>query len=171
MRINDLKPQHNNMNKGNKYGNELIRHSIKSLGFGRSIVVDKNNIVITGDKILNTAIALGLTKIHVVDTTGDTLVVVRRLDVESGTKKALELSLVDNLSSYENLEWDADAVEKNMSDVLSFNPKDWGGDVCCVRDLDITELLNDDVKISSKTPREKVFAQPLQLSLFQEDDF
>ena len=167
MEINEIIPNTNPMNKGSDYGNDMIFHSIKLLGLGRSIVVDKNNIVISGDKVLNQCKKIGIKKLHVIETTGDTLIVVKRIDVKSTDKTGLLLSLVDNLSNAENLDWNADNVENNMNTNLGFNPIEWGGDACCVKDLEIETLLNENVvKSNPKTPKD--FKEPIQLSLFED---
>ena len=45
-----IKPDQHNANKGTERGKELLDQSIKELGAGRSILVDKDGHVIAGNK-------------------------------------------------------------------------------------------------------------------------
>lgn len=163
--IDDIITQEHPMNKGCGYGNAMIENSIKELGYARGIVVDKDNVVVVGDKVVRTAKKLGCKRICIVETDGDVLVVVKRNDVSAKKKKGLELSLVDNLTSYENQNWDAQAVQENVDNVLSFNPIAWGGDRCLVKDLDLESLLSI-ATAKGGQQKEKEFFKSNQLSLF-----
>lgn len=50
-KISDLVPDANNYNKGTEFGAGLIEKSIRNLGAGRSILLDKNGKVIAGNTI------------------------------------------------------------------------------------------------------------------------
>lgn len=167
MDINDIKKNASPMNKGTNYGNNMICCSIKKLGLGRSIVVDKDNVILCGEKVFDSCLQLGIKKIKIVETNGDTLVVVKRSDIQSNDKKGLEMSLVDNLSCAENIEWNTKNVQKNMNENLGFNPIEWGGDSCCVEDLDIKELLNENTGVIKQNAKNKTFNEPRQISLFE----
>lgn len=166
MEINDFKTIERPMNQGCSYGMRMIEHSIGSLGLARSVVADANNVIIVGDKVYRAALAQGIKKVEVVETDGDTLVVVKRTDVRYGDKKSLSLSLVDNLSCLENIEWNADSVQENVNNCFGFNPIEWGGDACLLKPLCITDLLNDDVEIKNKQVNEQQFVPNKQLNLF-----
>ena len=150
-------------NKGTKYGRGLIKHSIQELGFGRSVLCDKNGVIIAGNHVYDTAVKLGK-KVVTIDTQGDVLVVVRRTDLDANSKKGKELALLDNLTQEKNLEWDADMLHNSMIEDLSFDPRKWGGYQCLVKELDLEDFFNDDV--IPKQQEEQVFKQDNQLSLF-----
>ena len=59
-KINQLIPDDKNMNKHNQFGMSLLEKSVASLGLGRSILVDKNNKIIAGNGVTETAASLGL---------------------------------------------------------------------------------------------------------------
>lgn len=165
MDINDLRQQPQPMNKGCDYGMDMLMHAIKKHGLARSVVADKNNVVFVGDKVFKAAKQLGINKIHVVETNGDTLVVVKRTDIDSESVKGKDISLVDNLSSQENLEWDSDSVISATNTHFGFNPLEWGGDACVVRETKIEDLLQDTVqKVQGK--QDKQFTPSMQQSLF-----
>lgn len=48
--IDKLRPDDQNFNKGTEYGEHLIDQSIRKFGLGRSVLLDKNNRVIAGNK-------------------------------------------------------------------------------------------------------------------------
>ncbi len=49
-----------NANKGTKRGRELLEASLEKYGAGRSVVVDRNNRVIAGNKTVEAARAAGV---------------------------------------------------------------------------------------------------------------
>jgi hypothetical protein len=142
-------------NKGRIGANKLLEQSISVLGCGKSVLVDSQNNILAGAKVVDAARKTGIKKIRVIETKGDELVVVKRTDVNARTKKGCELSLVDNLSQDKNLSWDADAICDKMQEILSFNPREWGGHSCLVKELDIETLLKDDVEKKRNTTSQK----------------
>ena len=59
----------------------MIEKSFREFGAGRSILLDKNGRVIAGNKSQQAAIAAGIKRVRVIETTGDELVAVKRTDV------------------------------------------------------------------------------------------
>ena len=95
-----------NANKGTKRGRELLKKSLEKYGAGRSVVVDRHNRVIAGNKTLEAAVASGMKSISVVETDGSSLVAVQRGDLDlKRDKKARELAIADNRVSELDLEW------------------------------------------------------------------
>jgi hypothetical protein len=114
-----------NMNKHNQYGMHLLEKSVSELGLGRSILVDKNNRIIGGNGVAETAASLGLEDCIIVETTGDQLVVVKRTDVDIDSKMGRELALADNAVAHVNLDWDQEAVQE-LTEQWNIKPEDWG---------------------------------------------
>ena len=84
----------------------MIEKSFRELGAGRSILLDKNNRIIAGNKSQQAAIATGITKVRIVDTDGDEIVAVRRRDVDLDSKVGRELAFADNATQQVSLAWD-----------------------------------------------------------------
>lgn len=166
MEITDFKTKDATMNSGCNYGNDMLLHSIKSLGLCRSVVADKNNTIIVGDKTYRAAVRAGIKKVCVIETTGDTLVVVKRTDIDADSTRGLEISLVDNLCSEENLSWDSNVVVNNVNNHLGFSPEKWGGDSCIQKEFQVQDILLDTVEKKQATPSFASFSSPSQLSLF-----
>lgn len=161
-----MKTNKDRFNKGTKYGRGLIEHSIRELGCGRSVLCDKNGVIIAGNDVYDTAIQLGK-KVVTIETEGDVLVVVKRTDLDANSKKGKELALVDNLTQEKNLEWDADMLQDSMTKDLSFDPRKWGGHSALVKELNLKNFFPDDV-VRQVPPKEinEEFVQTTQLSLF-----
>lgn len=125
-KITDFHPDKHNANKGTEKGAIVLDDSVRNLGLGRSILVDKNGNIIAGNKTQETAVANGLEDAIVIETDGSKLVVVKRTDIDlysPDDDKARMLALYDNLSSQVNLDWDPvnlDFVLQNIqSDSIS----------------------------------------------------
>ena len=124
-KLSSLIPDDQNMNKHNQYGMRLLEKSISTLGLGRSILVDKNNRIIGGNGVAETAASLGLEDCIIVETTGDQLVVVKRTDIDLDSKMGRELALADNAVAHVNLDWDQESVQE-LSEQWDIKPEDWG---------------------------------------------
>lgn len=159
----------NRFNKGTKYGRGLIEHSLQELGCGRSVLCDKNEVIVAGNDVYNSAIKLGK-KIMIVESDADTLVVVKRTDLDANSKKGKEMAFVDNLAQEKNLEWDAELLQENMSKDLSFDPRKWGGHSAIVKELCLEDFFPEDTvrQVPPKETKEEEYLQYTQLSLFDE---
>lgn len=110
--IDKLVPDSGNLNLGSERGNYMIERSIRELGWGRPIVVDKNNQIIGGNHAVEVAGQLGFEKVKIIETSGDEIVVHRRLDLDlsQDDPKARLLSIADNRASQVSLHWDASGL-------------------------------------------------------------
>src|SRR5688572_23709837 len=91
----DLTPDLRNANRGTEWGGGLLERSLRETGAGRSILVDTHGRVIAGNKTLEHWAALAdEAAIEVVQTDGQTLVVVQRndLDLDDPTGLARKLA-------------------------------------------------------------------------------
>lgn len=108
--IQELIPDDANFNRGNEFGESLIEKSFQKFGAGRSILLDKNNKVIAGNKSLQKYVETGGNGVLVIETDGTEIVAVKRTDVDLNTKKGREMALADNASAKANIEWDVDTL-------------------------------------------------------------
>lgn len=118
--ITDLAPDANNANRGTARGRKMLKGSLKRLGAGRSILVDKNLNTLAGNKTLEEAKKQGFKKVVVVPTDGDTLVAVQRTDLDITDKKAQELAIADNRTSEVDLSWDPEILKTTEADLAEF---------------------------------------------------
>ena len=126
--IESLVPDNKNFNKGTEYGDRLMDESLRRFGLGRSILIDKNNRIIAGNKTAEKAADIGFTDVLVVEVDGNQLVAVKRKDIHLDTSKGRELALADNATGKANLSWDEKMIAE-MATKFDFNPDDWGVDV------------------------------------------
>jgi len=166
LKISALKLDPKNANKGTKRGRKAIQDSLTRFGAGRSILIDKNGVVIAGNQTIQQANALGNPDVLVVKTDGSQLVAVMRTDLEANDAKARELAIVDNRASELGLEWDpevlADAKDLDLKawfpnqeliEIIApaFNADDGPGDGANA-DAD-TEIDVDSFQLAHKCPR------------------
>lgn len=120
--VADLRLDANNRRKRTERGTKLLRESLAEVGAARSIVIDESDRVLAGNGTLEAAEAIGLTKVQVIETDGDTVVAVRRRGLSESQK--LALALYDNRTA-ELAEWDAEPLSQDAAaGVLTpfFNP-------------------------------------------------
>lgn len=123
--IENLVPDNKNFNKGTQFGDHLMDKSLREFGLGRSILIDKNDRIIAGNKTFEKAGEIGFENLVVVETDGSTLVAVKRKDIDLDSPKGREMALADNATSEANLAWDNDLIFE-QAEKFDFNPEDWG---------------------------------------------
>lgn len=126
--IESLVPDNKNFNRGTEYGDRLMDESLRRFGLGRSILIDKNNRIIAGNKTAEKAADIGFTDVVVVEVDGNQLVAVKRKDIDLDSAKGRELALADNATGKANLAWDEELIA-DLSAQFNFEPGDWGVDV------------------------------------------
>lgn len=114
-----------NFNKGTEFGEHLMDDSLRKFGLGRSILIDKNNRIIAGNKTAEKAGELGFEKVVIVETDGSTIVAVKRKDIDLDSTTGRELALADNATSRTNISWDNEMIMQCASQ-FDFDPEDWG---------------------------------------------
>lgn len=110
--ITELKFDDKNFNKHTQKGMGLLEKSLQQFGAGRSILLDKDNNIIAGNGIVEAASSVGLTKIKIVETTGDEIVAVKRTDITLESEQGREMALADNATAVADLEWDKDTISE-----------------------------------------------------------
>jgi DNA modification methylase len=117
-----------------------VEASLKELGAGRSIVVDADGVVIGGNAVYEQAKKLKI-PVREVETSGDELVVVRRVDLKTDDPRRKALALADNQIGT-LADWDDDILSELQIELL--------GEI----DLDVmgfelpTEPVNDEEAVS-----------------------
>src|SRR5271155_4597134 len=119
--ISQLLLDEKNANLGTKRGRELLSDSLKRYGAGRSVVVDRHNRVIAGNKTLEAARAAGMKSIAVIETDGTSLVAVQRGDLDlKRDKRARELAIADNRIGEIDLECNPEVLGSLDVDLAQF---------------------------------------------------
>ena len=145
--IDDLIQDDHNFNKGNEQGAQLLERSFRECGAGRSVLIDKDNRLVGGNKAQKGFKAAGKKKVIIVDSDADTLVAVRRKDVSLDSAEGRKMAYLDNLTTQVNLTWDQTELEAVQADVEGFDIADFGFDI---EDLpQVTFPTGDDVHTDS----------------------
>ena len=112
MAIADIKPYEKNPRRNEK-AVDAVANSIKEFGFKNPIIVDKNNVIISGHTRRLAALKLGLEKVPVYVAA----------DMSEAQAKAFRLAdnRVAELSS-----WDLDALRKEIAEIHEVDLTDFG---------------------------------------------
>ncbi len=97
------------------HGNEnkkLISKSLLECGTGRSIVVDRENVIIAGNGVYEKAQELGI-KVRVIESDGTELIAIKRTDISTEDEKRKLLALADNRTS-DLSEFDFSAIAEDF---------------------------------------------------------
>lgn len=146
-KISDLKFDDKNFNKHTEYGMSLLEKSLRELGAGRSILLDKDNNIIAGNGIVEAAGSVGLENVKIIETTGDEIVAVKRTDMTIDSREGREMALADNATANADLSWDEDTI-KEQTEKWDFDTNDWGKDFNFDKD---TEVEEDEVPEANKS--------------------
>lgn len=107
----DLISDDKNFNKGSDIGAEMIRKSFQKFGAGRSILLDKNNRIIAGNKSVEYS---GIEDVLIIESDGSQLIAVKRTDIDLDSQQGREMALADNASAKANIVFDAELVEAEL---------------------------------------------------------
>lgn len=168
IKITDLVQDDRNLNRGNARGKELIETSVGRFGAGRSVLIDKNNRIIAGNKTQEAAIAKGIKDVIVVETDGTQLVAVKRNDVDLDSKDGREMALADNATVKVDLEWDTEQMESIAED-FGIDMEAWDVDAFDIEDVAVGESLTDQLKAQEFIEKENYFVKKPFVVIFYED--
>ncbi len=107
-KLTDYRPDPSNANQHSERGMSMLENSLSEVGLGRSIVTDKNGIILAGNATHERAVDQGFENAIEVETDGDELVVVKRRDLDllnDPNYRARMLSVYDNRTAELSLTW------------------------------------------------------------------
>lgn len=120
IKVTSLIADDKNFNKGSENGAEMIRKSLQKFGSGRSILIDKNNRIIAGNKSVEYS---GLQNVIIVESDGTQLIAVKRTDIDLDSPQGREMALADNASAKANIVFDAEVIEAELGEAIC---QEWG---------------------------------------------
>lgn len=94
--------------------------ALRQVGAARSIVIDESNLILAGNGVTAAAEQAGITKVRVIDASGDELIAVRRSGLTDKQKR--DLAIFDNRAG-ELAEWNLDQLAadlRNGEDLAAF---------------------------------------------------
>jgi hypothetical protein len=120
VKAKDLIHDDKNFNKGSEAGAKLIKKSFEKFGAGRSILLDKNNRIIAGNKSVEFS---GIDDVQIIESDGTKLIAVKRTDIDLDTPLGREMALADNASAKANIVFDAELIEAELGEAVCV---EWG---------------------------------------------
>jgi hypothetical protein len=104
----EFTPDEENTNRGTERGLGFLERSIEEFGAARPVVADADNIIRAGNKTFQVCQEKGI-PIKVVETDGNTLIVLKRTDLRGD--RAKEYGLLDNRIAQVDLQYDQDVLK------------------------------------------------------------
>jgi hypothetical protein len=109
--VTDLVFDDMNPNRGTQRGMSMLEESLRTYGAGRSILLDKDNRIMAGNKTAEVAHDIGIDRVRVVETDGTELVAFRRVDLDlNEDPRARELGVADNRVGQVNMDWEPEIL-------------------------------------------------------------
>lgn len=159
--ITQLRHDKKNFNKGTDEGKDMMEKSFKEHGAGRSVLLDKDNNIIAGNKSTSAARKAGIKKVRVIETDGTELIAVKRTDISIDSKEGREMALLDNRTAQVNLLWDEVELASVQADVEGFEVADFGLDIDFEAEQpSMTDKLREDMKKRSSWGKAKDYKEP-----------
>jgi site-specific DNA-methyltransferase (adenine-specific) len=156
IKLSDLTPDDKNFNKGSEFGNSLIEKSFRKFGAGRSILIDKNNRIIAGNKSVENAMAIGMEDVQIVESDGTKIIAVKRTDIDLDSIEGREMALADNASAKANIVFDAELIEAEVGEAVC---EEWGIELA----KEEPEAEEDDFDVDSVTETDIVLGDLFEI--------
>ena len=97
----------------------MVVDALHQVGAARSIVIDEDDVILAGNGVTEAAAEAGITKLRVIEASGDEIIAVRRRGLTAEQKRAL--AIYDNRTA-ELAEWDADQLQADLAAGLDLKP-------------------------------------------------
>jgi DNA modification methylase len=114
-KVSDFTPDPANANSGTERGLRVLDDSLRNYGAGRSLLADKNGVLIAGNKTAERAVDVGLEDALIVQTDGKQVVIVQRTDLDINTPEGRALAYADNRVGELDLAWSPEQLLADMN--------------------------------------------------------
>ena len=112
--LSDLQLDPRNARRRTERSASRIARSLERFGAGRSILIDEDGRVLCGNGTVEAAAQVGIERVQVIETDGQTLIAVRRRGLSEAEK--VELAVADNRTA-ELSEWDTGVLAELATEV------------------------------------------------------
>lgn len=136
--MEEIKLDENNYRIHDERNKQLINKSLKEYGAGRSVLLDKEGVIIAGNGTYEQAKELGI-PVKVIETDGSELIAVKRTDLATEDVKRKGLAIMDN-STTDSSKFD---VSKMKADFSVPELQDMGVPVFEATDIDADSFFED----------------------------
>lgn len=111
IKLKDIKPDIRNTNKHTEFGLYALEKSLENIGIIESITVSNDNVIISGNARHEKIGQKFKKEPIIVETDGNTPIVIKRTDISSGTDIFHKASIMANTVSKKNQNIDTELVE------------------------------------------------------------
>lgn len=109
--VSDLKYDKKNARIHSAKGIGMIADGLQEVGFGRSVLIDKDNNILAGNGTIEAAAQVGITKVRVIETDGTEVIAVKRINLTK--KQAERLKVIDNRAG-EMSSWNTETLKEML---------------------------------------------------------
>ena len=170
-KITDLQPQQKNVNLHKEHGERLLRKSVQDYGLGDGITVAANDEAISGSLRIETlADIMPDVKIQIVETTGETLLVNKRMDIATpDTKRGRALSVASNQVAASDWNPDGELLKSWAGEDAQiramFSDDEWG-EIVNPNEFDgVEQLAEEEERIRAKNMLHILVSVPINLAI------
>ena len=138
VKITDFAQDEKNFNRHQPEGMALLEKSIETVGVIESITVSNDDTIISGNARHEKFIeVMGNVEPIVLEVDGTRPVVLKRADIQSGTKEFHAAALLANTTAKKNINLDIELMQDIAVDLFDIDIVDFGVDVI---DFDLSEI-------------------------------
>lgn len=118
----------------------MVVDALQKVGAARSIVIDEHGVILAGNGVTEAAAEAGITKVRVIDASGDELIAVRRTGLTDEQKVAL--AIYDNRGA-ELAEWNIEQLVQDQANGIDLTPYFFAEELAKLLPADGTAGLTD----------------------------
>lgn len=122
-KLTDLQFDKQNFNKGSEKGNRLLEKSLQKFGFREAATLDKNGVLIGGNKRTAKAGEIGMEEVEIIKADPSKVYALQYDDIDIDTPQGRELALALNQTAKENIVFDAEVIEATLEEAVI---EEWG---------------------------------------------
>jgi hypothetical protein len=128
IKVTNFQPDEKNFNKHSEYGMLLLQKSIEKVGVIESITVSADDKVISGNARQEKFLEVFGDEVQpiVIETDGKRPVILKRTDINSGTKQFHEAAMLANTVAKKNINLDTELIQEVLVEEFEVNVQELG---------------------------------------------
>jgi hypothetical protein len=130
-KLTEIQFDSQNFNKGSEKGSRLLEKSIQKFGFREAGTLDKNGVLLGGNKRTAKAGEIGFEEIEIIKADPKKVYALQYDDIDIDTPEGRELALALNQTAKENIVFDAEVIEAVLEEAVI---EEWGMSIDGVKD-------------------------------------
>lgn len=146
IKITDFKQDENNFNRHTIQGMDLLKNSIERVGVIESITVSADDKIISGNARHNKiGEVLGNdAEPIIIETDGTKPIILKRTDIQSGTKEFHEAAILANTTAKKNIDLDYELIQEIAVNEFNIDIIDLGVEYIDTSNIDVDAFFKED---------------------------